>query len=301
MTDRPDDDDLETRTATDRDVADAPRTERIADLMGSDDDALARRLEAAAREVAVAAWEATAASSRARTAAAPQAAPSAGPDVLVVDPSRVRLLQWILGGTLVAMALAVFWPAPAPTSSTGVATPGVTAVGGERIHDALADLRARRASGEALGLPDEGRYEEALLLAATGDYAKACVQLEGLLADGGLPASVESLLRVQLAMYLRRAGRIGEAIAQERLARPDGRNASLAEDLLAAGREAAENGDEVKARRAYARFLLMQENLSPGLEQLLQEAWLQVGDSYRRQADGERADAVRTAPREGGR
>ena len=78
---------------------------------------------------------------------------------------------------------------------------------------------------------------------------------------------------------------LADALEHERLARQDADRAALPEELLRQARAAQARGDGAAMRRAYAQFLLQEGQMSPELQALIQEALLEIGDSYRVQAD----------------
>jgi hypothetical protein len=133
-----------------------------------------------------------------------------------------------------------------------------------------------------LGLPEDARYEQALLLAMEGRFDEASGELEAFLAaHPDLNPAVERLVHAHLAYYLRKSGRISAAIRHENRMRELASTPSLPEELLEAARAAERSGDGVAMRRAHAQFLLQREQLSPSMRALIEEAWLGLGDSYR--------------------
>jgi TolA-binding protein len=195
---------------------------------------------------------------------------------------KLWLLRAMLALNLVLMVAMLFVPNGAKSPS-GAAPPG---------GHGTADPGTRRAERRAptLGLPNDKLYEAALLLAMDGRFDQAVTSLEAYAARyPDLDPAVRRLLYGQLSYYLRKAGRIGEALAWENKARVLAGAESLPEDLVHAAAEAEKRGDYREVRRAWASFLLQEKMLSPTLRSLMVEAYLKLGDAYRLEASADPA------------
>ncbi|MBK8980335.1 MAG: hypothetical protein IPM29_30910 [Planctomycetes bacterium] len=276
---------------------------------GADDKALRRRLAQRARQEAERALAESAPGAPVMDAAEPPAGertfepavavpepapgmpvrPPAGP-VLGDDPAAPRALQNALIVSLVFVIAGLSLPWRAWSAAPGE-QPQPTTVAPDRPAETAPRLSARDAE---LGVPGDPAYHQALMVAMEGDYGLAAKLLERFLErHPDLNPAVARLVHGQLAMYLRNSGELAAALDHERLARPGSQRAYLAEELLQAARVAEQRGDSEALRSAYARFLLQQDTLSPGLRALLGEAWLKLGDSYRAEADAAAGEEAR--------
>ncbi len=189
----------------------------------------------------------------------------------------------LIGVNMVAMiALAMLPPAtvttvtPAPqkapvattTTTTPVAPPSDPAV--RRYHEP---------------------FQQALAAADRGDYASAITTLEGYLADASsLQPSQQLNVLNMLSHYASLANDFKKAQDFAQRAAAIGQSHSLPADLVAMAKAATESGDQETLRRVWARFLLQQRQIPSWLYKHVAEAYLQLGDSYRTQANaaGER-------------
>jgi hypothetical protein len=137
------------------------------------------------------------------------------------------------------------------------------------------------------------RYNEpwnrAMQAAEDRDFARAVTILEGYLADNPrMVASQKLSVLMALSHYSARIG-TSESIraSQDYQRRADAieQSHSLPEDLVAMAQAAAENGDQEALRRVWARFLLQQRQIPSWLYKHVAQAYLELGDSYRREAD----------------
>ncbi|MHC4516582.1 MAG: tetratricopeptide repeat protein [Planctomycetota bacterium] len=141
--------------------------------------------------------------------------------------------------------------------------------------------------------PADNLYEEATLAARRGDYPTATRMLKQLLKEAPDMSGVQlRLVYSQLAYSLLRDGKRKEA--EEYTDRIDGMRlqTTLPEDLVRAARRAERDGRGSDMRRYYARFLLQQNQIRPDMRDVIAEAYLKIGDSYRLDAEaGEKAQA----------
>lgn len=227
--------------------------------------------------------------------AAAERAPETVRQPLPVDTRQLWLLRVLLVGNLVMMLVMLVLPHPLEPRAE-LDSPGAAGQPGQQprvLVPPVADPAAEPADPfllprreRSLGLPDDAVYERALLLALDGDFDAACSELQGLLAKNpDMNPAVARLVHAHLAYYLRKAGRLTEAIEHERLARQETDRSSLPEELLEAARAAEARGDGEAMRRAYARFLLQESQLPPDMRAMVFEVLTKLGDSYRVQAD----------------
>ena len=90
---------------------------------------------------------------------------------------------------------------------------------------------------------------------------------------------------MMLAHYSQMVGKFDAAREYERRAQGIAQSHSLPEDLVAMAKAAEASGDQQALRRVWARFLLQQRQVPSSLYQHVAEAYLQLGDSYRNQAN----------------
>lgn len=140
------------------------------------------------------------------------------------------------------------------------------------------------------------RYNEpwnrALDAADRRDFAGAVAILEGYLADNPRMAPSQQLSTyMALSHYAARNGDIARSEEFSRRANALEQSHSLPEDLVAEAEAAMASGDQASLRRIWAQFLLQQRQIPSWLSKHVAEAYLQLGDSYRQDADdaGERA------------
>jgi len=158
-------------------------------------------------------------------------------------------------------------------------------------------------------------WNQALAAAEKGDFALAVTTLDGYLEQSPRMAPSQQLsVLMALAHYSARQNDFEGAQRYQRRADAIERSHSLPEDLVAMAKAAAADGDQAALRRIWARFLLQQRQVPSWLYKHVAEAWLQLGDSYRLEANAaseearlreleETAEALRTqsAGREGGK
>ncbi len=212
-----------------------------------------------------------------------------------VDTRKLQLLRLLLIGNLVMIGLMLALPHPLETrpeyqseqpdngavDATAPVTPPAS-VPRPAPRVATPSPVTPTAPAPKLGMPDDALYEQALLQAMEGDFDEASRSLEGFLAaHPDLNPALKQLVHAHLGYYLRKAGRVSEAIEHENAMRALAGQASLPQDLLDAARAAEKSGDGKAMRRAYAQFLLQRDQLSPSMRALIQEAYLEFGDSYR--------------------
>lgn len=219
-----------------------------------------------------------------------------------IDQRKLWLLRILLISNLAMMLVMLLLPHPmetrteyAPsgpsTTGEGVAPRPGRATPLPGPGRATSDPFVQPERPQALGLPNDPLYETALMQALDGEFALASTTLQAFLAaHPDLDPALQRLVHAHLAYYLRKSGELAGAIEHETISRQMAGRAFLPEELLRSAREAELRGDGEAMRRAYAQFLLQEDQLPPALRALVQEAYLKLGDAYRVDADrGERS------------
>lgn len=223
----------------------------------------------AAAQAAIAESERALAAARAQLAAHGQVPPA---------PQRSRrelALRLLLAANVLAMVVVAALPGvrqAAPEDPAGHVAPPT----GHASHEPTAPATPR---------PND-RYLQALLASSNGEHRKAVDLLEQYLADNPRLAP-SALINVLMALEYSalRAGDPAAAQAYQRRIQALHDSHKLPDDLVAEAEAAAQSGDQESLRRLWARFLLQQRQIPPALYKKVAEAYLQLGDSYRQQAN----------------
>tara|TARA_R110002072_G_scaffold174303_4_gene329469 strand:- start:83092 stop:84063 length:972 start_codon:yes stop_codon:yes gene_type:complete len=118
------------------------------------------------------------------------------------------------------------------------------------------------------------------------DFARAVAILEAYLQDNPRMHSAERLsVMTALSHYASRDSDFAKSQKYAQQARALEQSHSLPEDLVHMAEAAVKNGDQESLRRIWARFLLQQQQVPTWLYQHVAQAYLQLGDSYRKDAD----------------
>ncbi len=188
--------------------------------------------------------------------------------------TRERLLRGALIFNVLAMIVVMMLPAPGTKA--------------EPVVDAHGEAGQHAAPPEREPGSPEQRFHEpwnrALAAAEQRDYASAITILEQYLTPRMAPSQQLNVL-MALAHYSARLGKFQEAQEYQRRADAIDKSHSLPEDLVAMAKAAAESGDQESLRRIWARFLLQRRQVPSWLYKHVAEAYLQLGDSYRLQAN----------------
>lgn len=258
--------------------------EKLADLMADSDSATAssagprRDLDAdamAAAQAAIAEGERALAAARAQLGEESAQKRSGS--------GRELALRVLLAVNVLAMITVMVMPSPQvadPATSTEATnrveptTPVPATPSGPRLAD---------------------KYNQALVASEGGDYVGAIALLEDYLAESPrmTPSRRINVYRA-IAHYASTVGKLGMAQDYERKAQSLAQSHYLPEDLVATAKAAAESGDQEALRQVWARFLLQQRQIPSSLYQHVAEAYLQLGDSYRLDANAA-AEASRLA------
>lgn len=253
--------------------------QRLADLMkgGGAPDLEAKALAAA--EAAIAAGEQ--ALRRADDALRPQTAARPGPARPGV---RELVLRTLLAVNLAAMVVVVLLPQRQRTAVEQVL---------EQPDEAAPDPAP--AVDPAPRLPSlDDPVVRAFAAADQRDYATAIRLLQDHLRDTPrmAPARRANVL-LALEHYASQVGDFAAAADYQRRAEALRHSHSLPEDLVQMALEAEKRGDAESMRRHYARLLLQQRQIPSALYRHVAEAYLKLGDSYRKEADQAAAAARR--------
>jgi len=192
---------------------------------------------------------------------------------------REVTLRVLLAANLLAMIAVAAWPAPPPRGvapgETEVRTPATTGTGTPPSQTTFTEP-----------------YNRALAAAEKRDFAQAVSILDKYLADSPrmLPSQQLSVL-MALAHYAARNNDFKKAQEYQRRADAIDDSHCLPEDLVTMAKAAAESGDQESLRRVWARFLLQQRQIPSWLYKHVAEAYLQLGDSYRQQANAAQEQA----------
>lgn len=178
---------------------------------------------------------------------------------------------------LAANVLAMLVVAMLPSTGTKTETPEVK-------HEATPAHTEPHAAPAAPKSDD--KYGQALLAASKNDYAQAITLLEQYLADSPrMVASRKMQALIALEWYSTRVGNMTAAQDYQRRVQALKNSHQLPEDLVEEAKAAAASGDQESLRRIWARFLLQQRQVPSSLYKHVAEAYLQLGDSYRSQAN----------------
>ena len=187
---------------------------------------------------------------------------------------RILLGLNILAMVAVAMLPPALRPAAPPAAAPPVAAPPANEEALRRFHEP---------------------FNNALVAADRGHFAEAVAILEQYLAES--PHLVASQQLNVLNMLSHYAGLANDFAAAQQFAQRAaalGQSHSLPTDLVAMAQAAIAKGDQETLRRVWARFLLQQRQIPSWLHQHVAEAYLQLGDSYRQQAN-DAAERARVA------
>lgn len=135
-------------------------------------------------------------------------------------------------------------------------------------------------------------WNQALAAAEGGRFAEAITILEGYLSPR-MPPSQQLNVLMALSHYAFRVGDFTKAQQYEQRANAIEQSHTLPADLVAMAKAAMASGDQETLRRVHARFLLQQRQIPAWLYKHVAEAYLQLGDSYRLQADSAAEQARR--------
>lgn len=195
----------------------------------------------------------------------------------VVEKPRSRgrelALRLLLAANVLAMLVVAMLPSSGGKTGTVEVKPEVPPV-----HEAPSEPHAVPQTND--------KYGQALAAAAKNDFALAITLLEQSLADSPrMMASTKMQTLMALAWYSTKVGNRAAASDYERRVQALKNSHQLPEDLVEEAKAAAKNGDQESLRRIWARFLLQQRQVPSSLYKYVAEAYLQLGDSYRSQAN----------------
>jgi hypothetical protein len=249
---------------------------KLAGLMAVDAKAAGKRAPDLDREALHAAERALADGERALAAARAQLQPGERATATAAKSAgsgRELALRALLALNVVAMVVVAMLP-PSPGL---VRTP-------EPATTAAPQPPAPKSTAELQRFNDP--FNQALAAADRGNHAEAIATLERYLADNPrlLPSQRLNVLNM-LAHYAGLASDFKKSQEYAQQAAAIGQSHSLPADLVEMAKAAAASGDQETLRRVWARFLLQQRQIPSWLYKHVAEAYLQLGDSYRREAD----------------
>lgn len=185
---------------------------------------------------------------------------------------RELVLRGLLAFNVLAMVVVAMLPAPGPSP-----TPAVEPLAATTDPTPTKSTPDRRFNE---------RYVAAQQAADRGEFTAAITELEAHLAESPRMAPGQQLnVLMALAYYAHRANDFTRADEFRRRADALEKSHALPDDLVAEAKAAQQSGDQERLRRIWARFLLQHRQIPSSLYKHVAEAFLQLGDSYRQQAD----------------
>ncbi|MFK7740481.1 MAG: hypothetical protein AB8H80_09155 [Planctomycetota bacterium] len=185
---------------------------------------------------------------------------------------REVALRLLLGVNVLAMLVVVMLPAP-----DAVDDPVVEAPPPVREPVETAKPVAKRMNEP---------WNRALRASERREWDSAVSILEGYLADNQrMPPGERLSVLSTLSYYASRANDAAKSQSYAQQAQSLEQSHSLPEDLVSSAQAAYDSGNQESLRRIWARFLLQQRQIPSWLYQHVARAYLQLGDSYRQEAD----------------
>ena len=183
--------------------------------------------------------------------------------------SRELVLRVLLAVNVLAMVVVSLLPAPATTSNVGK-TPVV---------------EPKSITGTAPRQMSEP-FNRAMQAAENGDFLGATAILDRYLDDNPRMHAAERLsVLTALQHYASRTNDYAKSRKYAQMAQSLEQSHHLPEDLVQMAEAAIASGDQESLRRVWARFLLQQRQIPTWLYQHVAQAYLELGDSYRKDAD----------------
>ncbi|MCU0867416.1 MAG: hypothetical protein MUC36_26835 [Planctomycetes bacterium] len=200
------------------------------------------------------------------------ARPERSPVVEKSGRRRELALRGLLAFNVLAMVVVAMLPSPAQPAAPAADPHPVVA------HPSPSKAGPDRRFNE--------RYVAAQQAADRGEFHEAIAQLQAHLDESPRMAPGQQLnVLMALAYYAHRANDFTKADEFRRRADALEKSHALPDDLVAEAKAAQQSGDQERLRRIWARFLLQQRQIPSSLYKHVAEAYLQLGDSYRQQAD----------------
>lgn len=183
--------------------------------------------------------------------------------------NRELVLRVLLAVNVLAMVIVSLLPAPANTDAND---------GNSSVVEPQPTRPALRQMSEPVN--------RAWQASENRDFASAVVILETYLQDNPRMHSAERLsVMTALIHYSSRNNDFAKSQKYARQTQALEQSHSLPEDLVHMAEAAIKSGDQESLRRIWARFLLQQRQIPTWLYQHVAQAYLQLGDSYRKDAD----------------
>ena len=208
----------------------------------------------------------------------PQARPQAQPKRAPVQGSRRELvLRALLAVNVVAMIVVALMPGPTEQAAPAPQTPTAT------TEPATPATPEPATPTSTVNEP----WNQALRASERRDWATAVQLLEGYLEDRGetIPSSERLSVLSALSFYASRDKDFDRSRRYTQMAQALEQSHSLPDDLVKEAAAALQAGDRETLRRVWARFLLQQRQVPSYLYHHVAQAYLELGDSYRQDAD----------------
>ncbi|MFT4513259.1 MAG: hypothetical protein ACI89X_002807 [Planctomycetota bacterium] len=201
------------------------------------------------------------------------------PQVAAKPTSRIKrelVLRVLLGVNVLAMVVVSMLPAPAN-------------IGPDDATPTVVEPQPKGPLVRQMSDPVNRAWQAS----ENRDFASAVTILETYIQDNPRMHSAEQLsVYIALASYASRTTDFAKSEKYRQLAQSLEQSHSLPGDLVLMAEAAIKSGDQEALRRIWARFLLQQRQIPSSLYQHVAQAYLELGDSYRKDADIA-AEAVR--------
>lgn len=208
----------------------------------------------------------------------PKARPQAQPARAPVQGSRRELvLRALLAVNVVAMVVVALMPGPTEQAAPAPQTPTAT------TEPATPATPEPATPTSTVNEP----WNQALRASERHEWATAVQLLEGYLEDRGetIPSSERLSVLSALSFYASRDKDFDRSRRYTQMAQALEQSHSLPDDLVKEAAAALQAGDQETLRRVWARFLLQQRQVPSYLYHHVAQAYLELGDSYRQDAD----------------
>ena len=187
--------------------------------------------------------------------------------------SRELLLRVLLAVNVLAMVIVSLLPSPATTDTTDTTT--------ATPHE-VAPAPVKAPPVRQMSDPVNRAWQAS----EARDFASAISILEAYLDDNPRMHAAERLSVMNaLSIYASRNNDLAKSLKYQQQARALEETHYLPDDLVKMAEAAVARGDQIELRRVWARFLLQQRQIPTWLYQHVAQPYLELGDSYRKDAD----------------
>jgi tetratricopeptide (TPR) repeat protein len=268
-----------TKAAASPAPVDAKAAEKLTELMAGGDKTRPRPADGAATSLEAnalrAAEDAIAEGERALATARGHLHERSAPAAAPRGRGRELAIRALLAINILAMVVIASLPTPGQPAGTKETPPPVPVATAPPTTEPAP-------AGPKLAEP----WNRALVAAEARRFPEAIAILEQYLADSPRMAPSQQMnVLLALSHYAFRVNDFKKAQEYEQRANAIEHSHSLPEDLVAMAKAAMASGDQETLRRVHARFLLQQRQIPGWLFKHVAEAYLQLGDSYRLQAN----------------